>query len=285
MDGYYDHTYGDAFADVYDDWYSGVSDVDATVADLLDLSAGGDILELGIGTGRLAIPLAMAGIAQNVTVTGVDSSAVMLQELARKDQANLVNAIHGDMASDLPGGPFSLVFCAYNTLFNLTSDDEQGRCFSSVASILEPGGRFVVEAFVPDDPPRRGDDVSIRTLSADRVVLSVSRHDGERQAAEGQFIEFSETGGIRLRPWSIRYSTPEALDAMAERAGFKREFRWESFGRAPFGDGSQRHVTVYRTNDLHNQRQANNALTTERHRRVSTDVEQPSAKRPILGSR
>jgi SAM-dependent methyltransferase len=247
MEGYDSSTYGDAFADVYDDWYLGISDVEATIADLLDLASGGSILELGVGTGRLAIPLATAGASAGVRVSGVDSSAAMLEQLARNDQSNLVKTIHGDMTVDLPDGPFLLVFCAYNTFFNLTGDGEQERCFAEVASRLEPGGRFVIEAFVPDDPPRRGDDVSIKTLSSDRVVLSVSRHDDATQAAEGQFIEFTEAGGVKLRPWAIRYSTPHTLDEMAERTGLSREFRWESFGRTPFDEHSQRHVTVYRS--------------------------------------
>ncbi|MFP5488905.1 MAG: SAM-dependent methyltransferase, partial [Acidimicrobiia bacterium] len=122
----------------------------------------------------------------------------------------------------------------------------QQACFDAVASRLTPGGRFVVEAFVPDDPPRDGDAVDVRTLDADRVVLSISRHDAATQRADGQFVELSEAGGVRLRPWSIRYARPDELDDMAGRAGLAIEHRWEAFGRVPLRASSARHVTVYR---------------------------------------
>jgi SAM-dependent methyltransferase len=246
MDGYDERTYGDAFADVYDAWYHGISDVDATVHDLLELAAGGPVLELGVGTGRLAVPLAEAGRATGVRVVGVDASAAMLDRLAGRDTARLVHTVLGDMVADLPPGPFTLAFVAYNTLFNLTADGAQQACFEAVAERLAVGGRFVIECFVPQDPPRQGDDIGVRSMTADQVVLSVARHDPERQCAAGQFVELTEAGGVRLRPWSIRYATPDQLDAIAAVAGFAVEHRWEAFGRLPFDDGSPRHVTVYR---------------------------------------
>jgi SAM-dependent methyltransferase len=243
--GYDDQSYGDAFADVYDDWYRSISDVDLTVIELLDLTDAGPVLELGVGTGRLAVPLAEAGLARGVRVTGIDVSQAMLDRLAWRDPGGLVEAIHGDMVDDLPPGPFGLVFVAYNTLFALTDDGAQQRCFTAVAERLRPGARFVVEAFVPEEPPRRGDSVNVRTLEADRVVLSVSVTDPDRQTAEGQFVELSEAGGVRLRPWSIRYATPDQLDGMAAKAGLELEHRWEAFDRSAFHDESPRHVSVY----------------------------------------
>jgi SAM-dependent methyltransferase len=246
MDGFDRTTYGDAFADVYDDWYRGISDPESTVATLLDLAGGGPVLELGVGTGRLAVPLAIAGRAVGVSVTGVDASAAMLARLAERDPERLVRAIEGDMVADLPDETFSLAYVAYNTIFNLVGDAEQAACFAAIAARLRPGGRFVVEAFVPEDPPRDGDDVSVRSLSADRVVLSITVHDAVRQLAEGQFVELTERGGVRLRPWSIRYATPDQLDEMAGVQGLDREFRWEGFERREFDELSARHVTVYR---------------------------------------
>ena len=245
MEGYDATSYGDAFADVYDDWYRDISDVAVTVMELLDLAGGGPIIELGVGTGRLAVPLAEAGLADGVAVTGIDASAAMLARLAWRDPGKLVTTIHGDMAHDLPDGPFGLVFAAYNTLFNLTDDGAQARCFAEVGRRLRPDGRFVIEAFVPDDPPRRGDSVTVRSIAADRVVLAISVHDPDHQSAAGQFVELTETDGVRLRPWSIRYSTPAQLDEYARAAGFVVDQRWESFGRAAFDDESVRHVTVY----------------------------------------
>lgn len=246
VEGYSASSYGDAFADVYDDWYHGVSDVDATVADLLELAGDGPVLELGVGTGRLAVPLAEAGAGRGLKVVGVDASTAMLARLAERDPAGRVEAIHGDMVADLPAGPFTLAFVAYNTLFNLTEPGGHAACFRAVAARLQPGGRFVVEAFVPWDPPRQGDDVSVRHLSADRVVLSVSVHRPSERTAEGQFVELSESGGVRLRPWSIRYATPDELDRLAVDAGFRLEHRWEAFGGLPFTEASERHVSIYR---------------------------------------
>ncbi|MFW2334282.1 class I SAM-dependent DNA methyltransferase [Ilumatobacter sp.] len=246
MDGYDDTTYGDAFADVYDEWYEGISDIDSTVTTLLDLAGAGPVLELGVGTGRLAVPLAAAGASDRVSVSGIDTSEAMLDRLAARDPDRLVTATIGNMTGPLPAGPFELVFVAYNTLFNLTEGDLQARCFATVAEVLAPGGRFVVEAFVPSEAGASDSEVSVKSLTADRVVLSVSVQRPDRHVAEGQFVEITEAGGVRLRPWSIRYSSPAELDDMAAAAGLAVEHRWESFGRDPFTDDSERHVTVYR---------------------------------------
>ena len=244
VDGYDDTTYGRAFADVYDDWYTGISDIDATVADLVRLAGPGPVLELGVGTGRLAIPLAEQ--APHLAVTGVDSSVEMLDRLRARPHPSSLCVQRGDMVDDLPDGPFALAFIAYNTFFNLLTPERQQACFTAVAERLARGGRFVIEAFVPDEPPRDGDHVEIRTLDADRVVLSISRHDALAQRADGQFVELTERSGVRLRPWSIRYAAPAELDRMARTAGLDVEHRWEAFGGLPFRASSPRHVTVYR---------------------------------------
>lgn len=244
VEGYDDTSYGEGFADVYDDWYADISDIDATITDLVELAGAGPVLELGVGTGRLAIPFAER--APRLSIVGIDASATMLDRLdARGRPANLSTRI-GDMVDALPDGPFTLAFVAYNTIFNLLSAERQANCFRSVADRLVRGGRFVVEAFVPEDPPLEGDHVEVRTLAADRVVLSISRHDAPTRRAEGQFVEFTETGGVRLRPWSIRYATTAELDGFAAAAGLDLEHRWESFGGAPFDESSPRHVSVYR---------------------------------------
>lgn len=239
VEGYSASTYGDAFADVYDDWYRDVSDIAATVDTVAALANGGGVLELGVGTGRLAIPLA----ARGCPVTGIDSSARMLARLATNDPDDTVTRVLGDMVDDLPDGPFGVVLVAYNTLFNLLTVERQQTCLTRVAGILAPGGHLVVEAIVPQ--PHHGSQVSVRTLTADRVVLSVSVHDATGQRAEGQFVELTEAGGVRLRPWSIRYSSPDELDDMATRAGLARQHRWGGFDRSSFGDDSELHVSVY----------------------------------------
>jgi SAM-dependent methyltransferase len=247
MEGYDATTYGRAFADVYDEWYEGVTDVAATASTLTELALDGRasarVLELGIGTGRLAVPLADD---ERLTVVGVDTSEPMLDLLSIRDRDGRVEAHLADMVDGLPDGPFDLVLVAYNTLFNLTGDGDRRRCFEQVAGRLRPGGRFVIEAFVPEEPARDGDDVSIRTMTADRVVLSISRQDARAQTAEGQFVELTEAGGVRLRPWSIRYATPAQLDADAAAAGLEFESRWADMQRTALDAHHDRHVTVYR---------------------------------------
>ncbi len=245
MDGYTHSTYGDAFADVYDDWYRGMSDVETTVDMLAELAAEFaplPVLELGVGTGRLAIPLAGRGLP----VVGLDSSAAMLAKLAENDPAGSVVSRIGDMVDDQPAGPFALVFVAYNTFFNLLSEGRQRACFSSVAERLAPGGAFVIEAFVPE--PQPGSSVAVRSMTVDSVVLSVTTHNDATQTAHGQYIELSESAGVRMRPWAIRYATVEQLDAMAVAADLRVADRWEDPSRRPFGVDSARHFSVYRRN-------------------------------------
>jgi SAM-dependent methyltransferase len=244
MDGYTNSTYGDAFADVYDDWYHDISDVGATVDLLAGLAAEfGDlpVLELGVGTGRLAIPLA----ARGVDVVGLDSSAGMLSRLAGNDETHSVRPVLGDMVDDQPGGPFGVVFVAFNTFFNLLTEARQQSCFAAVSQRLTRGGAFVLEAFVPE--PQAGSSVVVRSMTADSVVLSVTTHDVALQTAQGQYISFSEAGGVRMRPWAIHYATVEQLDSMAEASGFRVDQRWEDAERTQFNADSPRHVSVYRT--------------------------------------
>lgn len=247
MHGYGDTSYGDGFADVYDDWYDGISDVAATVATLAELAGSlpGAIVELGVGTGRIAIPLAER--VRPRSVIGIDSSESMLAVMADKHASAQVTTVVGDMVEDLPDGPLAVVFVAYNTFFNLRTAERQQQCFDAVSSRLAPGGCFVVEVFVPEQPPRQGSHVEVRSMAADHVVLSVSVHDGAGQTAAGQFVELSETGGVRLRPWSIRYAGADELDAMAVRAGLRLRHRWSDFTRRPFDADSTHHVSVYET--------------------------------------
>jgi SAM-dependent methyltransferase len=244
MDGYTNSSYGDAFADVYDDWYERISDADSTVELLADLAAELaplPVLELGVGTGRLAIPLA----ARGVQVVGLDASAAMLARLADNDPAGSVATQLGDMVDDQPVGPFAVVFVAFNTFFGLLDETRQQSCFSAVAQRLAPGGAFVIEAFVPE--PQPGASVTVRSMTTDSVVLSVSTHDEVAQTAQGHYISISETGGVRMRPWAIRYATVEQLDAMAIASGFRLAERWEDAQRATFTAESARHISLYRT--------------------------------------
>jgi SAM-dependent methyltransferase len=248
MEGYRRSSYGDGFADIYDEWYTGLDDVDVTTDVLAGLArvAAGDgatprALELGVGTGRLARPLAALGL----DVTGVDTSDAMLARLRARDPDGVVTVITGDMVDDQPEGPFDVVLIAYNTLFNLESADRQAACFAAVARRLSARGVFVIEAFVPEDPPREGEEIGVRSMSASEVVLSVSTHDPVNQRAHGHFVHLADGAPVRLRPWSIRYAPPAELDAMAAAAGLALRERWEDFQGRPFAADSPRHVSVY----------------------------------------
>ncbi|HEU5153083.1 MAG TPA: class I SAM-dependent methyltransferase [Iamia sp.] len=247
MEGYDAATYGDRFADVYDDWYDDPPATDATVAALVARAraAAGDrtpaVLELGVGTGRLALPLAAAGLA----VTGVDASTAMLDRLAGKPGGHAVTAVVGDMAGPLPDGPFDLVVVARNTFFNLTTEAAQRACLTDVARVLAPGGRLVVEAFVPTDDDAPTSSVEVRTITADRVLLFVDRHDPATGEAWSSFVDIS-ADGIRLRPCHVRYLRPADLDALAERCGLVLDERVEGWDGAAFDDDSPHHVSAYR---------------------------------------
>jgi len=245
MKGFDDSTYGDSFADVYDDWYDDVSDVDATTALVAELARYGSVLELGVGTGRLAIPLARAGCA----VVGIDSSEAMLERCRAKASdlgaERAIRLILGDMVEAQPDRPFDAVLIAYNTVFSLPSAERQQVLFESVARRLTDGGTFIIEAAVPDPQRKAGGTVGVRSMHADRVVLSVDVHQPEEQRVDGQFVEFTEAGGVRLRPWSIRYSSPEQLDNMATRAGLRLRDRWEDMSKSTFVADSPTHVSVY----------------------------------------
>jgi hypothetical protein len=131
----------------------------------------------------------------------------MLAKLAKNDGTGSVEACLGDMVDDQPAGPFGLVFVAYNTFFNLLTETRQRACFDAVAERLATGGAFLIEAFVPE--PQPGSSIAVRSMTADSVVLSVTTHDPATQTAQGQYISFSESGGVRMRPWAIRYASVE----------------------------------------------------------------------------
>ena len=241
-EGYDESTYGDAFADVYDEWYGEVSDKDATVALIAELAAERQVLELGVGTGRLALPLAELG----VHMTGLDASSAMLDRLSRNDPGGTVTPQLGDMAELKFVDLFGVVFVAFNTLFNLASTAAQQRCFDGVAGALLPSGYFIVETIVPAEP-HVGDDRGItpRLLDDGGVVLNVTMTDRNAKLVTGQHVEISKEGLVTLRPWQIHYCSVVELDEMATGAGLFVDQRWEDWSRTPFSVDSSRHVTIY----------------------------------------
>lgn len=226
--------YGDAIADVYDDWYATATDVEGTVA--MVRSLGTRVLELGIGTGRLAVPLADAG----AEVHGIDASPAMVERLHAKRPDIPVTI--GDFSDVDVDGSFDVVLLAFNALLNLVSLAEQERCLRNATARLAPGGCVVVETFVPgDDVPASGLDV--RKVTPEEVQWSVFTVDD--RVVSGSIVTVREDGN-RLRPWRIRLTTPDELDAIAGRAGLGRESRAGGWRDEPFTPDSDRQVTVYR---------------------------------------
>jgi SAM-dependent methyltransferase len=241
MDQYGPATYGDRVADVYDEWYDLV-DPTAECALLAELAAGGRALELGIGTGRVAIPLAALG----VEVYGIDASPAIVDKMRAKAGGDAVPVTIGDMADVPVDGDFSLVFVVFNTFFMLTTQEAQERCFRNVAAHLPPGGRFLVQVFVPDTSRiERGEHLAVKNVSLDMVRLDATLFDAVAQRTDTTQIRITEHG-IRLVHARIRFAYPPELDQMARQAGLELESRWESFARDPFTDDSPIHVSVYR---------------------------------------
>jgi SAM-dependent methyltransferase len=242
MTDYTAATYGDRIAEVYDDLYQFPAETDAAVELLAELAAGGPVLELGIGTGRLALPLARRGLP----VAGIDASEAMIAKLRAKPQGDAIALRVGDFADVALDGPFRLVFVAFNTFFALLTQEEQLRCMANAAARLVPGGRFVIEAFVPDLTRfERGQRTASERIGTDIVELEVSRHDLSRQHVTSAHVLLRESG-TRIYPVQIRYCWPSELDLMARLAGLELEHRWAGWRRAPFTADSTDHVSVWR---------------------------------------
>jgi SAM-dependent methyltransferase len=234
-------TYGDRIALEYDALYGGMFDIEATVGTLAELAGKGPALELGVGTGRIALPLAARGVA----VHGIDASEAMVAQLRAKPGGAEVPVTMGDFADAPVEGEFSLVYVVFNTFFGLLVQDDQVRCFQNVARRLAPDGVFVIEAFVPDLTRFvRGQNTSTSRVELDRVVIDVSQHDPVNQRVMSQHV-FITASGILMYPAQIRYAWPAELDLMARLAGLRLRHRWAGWRREPFTAASTGHVSVY----------------------------------------
>jgi SAM-dependent methyltransferase len=244
MSGYDERSYGEAFADVYDEWYADLDDDGFAAAVLAACPAGrARILDLGTGTGRVLVRHRAA--RPDDVLAGIDSSPKMLSLARSRPELAGVEFTEGSFAGTLPPGPFDVVAAGYNTLFNLPDDDALVACLTAVREVLSPAGRFVVDCISPP-LDAGGDHVGIRTLGAHEVVLSVSRHDPASGRISGQFVQFTEDGGVRLRPWSVRYVSPARLDEIAASCGLALEARQGDGPAAMWEPGSARHVSTYR---------------------------------------
>jgi SAM-dependent methyltransferase len=234
-------TYGERVADVYDAWYKlgdGTPEADL----LTELAHGGRVLELGIGTGRVAIPLAVRGL----DVHGIDTSPAMVAKMREKPGGDKIAVTIGDMADVEVDGVFDLVFVVFNTFYMLTTQDVQKRCFANVARRLAPGGRFLVHGFVPDlSRVEQGNHLSVKEAGLDRVRLDATVYEPQQQRLDATQMRITEQG-IRFVHTRLRYAFPPELDLMAELAGLHLEHRWSTFDKQPFTGESAFHVSVYR---------------------------------------
>jgi SAM-dependent methyltransferase len=232
--------YGSWIATEYDTLYAGLHDTDATVDCLAALADGGAVLELGVGTGRLAIPLAARGL----DVHGIDGSAEMLAALAAKPGGDAVATTLGDFAETSLGRRFRLVVLAVNTIYALPDQGAQVRCFQRAADHLEPGGRFVVEAWIPEPLPA-GESLRPRRLADGLMGLVVAQNDPVAQVLSTTQVALGTQLGVRVFPVVHRYAWPSELDLMARLAGLRREARWAGWDQSPLEPTGRNHVTVY----------------------------------------
>jgi SAM-dependent methyltransferase len=233
--------YGELWADVYDDEHAFMVPPDAQLGVLADLVGNGRALELGIGTGRVALPLAKRGII----IEGIDASPSMVARLRAKPGGEGLQIVIGDMATLDVSGPFRLVYVMFNTIFALLTQDAQIACFRRVADLLEPSGCFCLECFVPD-LGRFNDAQSIRTVSVDDdgVRVDASRHDPVTQQITSAIIHI-RADGTSVRPMRLRYVWPAELDLMARLAGLRLRDRWGDWNGGAFTAESRAHITVY----------------------------------------
>jgi|CZKT01.1.fsa_nt_gi SAM-dependent methyltransferase len=232
--------YGNRWAGVYDEHHADL-DPAAAAEFLAGLAGGGRVLELAIGTGRVALPLAGRGIA----VEGVDASAAMVERLRAKPGGASIPVTIGDMAEVPVSGPFTLVYLVFNTLFGLLTQARQAGCFRNVAQALGPDGVFVIECFVPD-LARYDRDQRVQTLAVteDSATVELSRHDPAGQRVTTQIVTL-DGQGMHLHPVALRYSWPSELDLMAGQADLRLRERYSDWDRQPFDSGSGKHVSVY----------------------------------------
>lgn len=230
-------------AEVYDTTSSArfrADDLGPTVDTLSELARGGPVLELAIGTGRVALPL----IERGITVSGIELSPYMVEQLRKKRGADAIDVVLGDMATAKANGKFALVYLVYNALMNLTTQDEQVQVFLNAADHLQPGGYFVTEVVVPNlrNVPS-GELGSVFALEPDHV--GVETFDDVETQVTWSHHWFEIDGRVLRHSAPYRYVWPAETDLMARLAGMRLRHRWEDWKKTPFRPDSEQQVAVY----------------------------------------
>ena len=208
---------------------------------LAELAAGGRVLEFAIGTGRVAVPLA----AKGVPVTGIELSRPMVDVLRTKVSDSEIPVVVGDMATTRADGEFSLVYLVFNTISNLLTQDEQVECFRNAARHLAPGGRFVIELWVPELrklPPGQ----TATVFASEPGYIGLDTYDTRGQRVVSHHIRFDDRRQARLTRSPHRYIWPAELDLMGRVGGFELESRHADWAGSEFTAESRFHVSVYR---------------------------------------
>jgi SAM-dependent methyltransferase len=244
MDDYTEATYGDRIADAYDERYAETfsQDTGDAVPFLKELAGEGPALELGIGTGRIALPLSAVG----VEVHGIDASEAMVSKMRDKPGAAAIRTTVGSIADFSLDATFGLIYVVFNTFFGLLTQDQQVSCFRAVARHLRPGGAFVMQAFVPDVTrfDAHNQRVSAESVGTDEVELEVSEHDPFSQRTTSAHVVIGNAG-VRMFPVRIRYAYVSELDLMARLAGLHLRERWSGWNREPYPSHNWMHVSVW----------------------------------------
>ena len=233
-------SFGEDVAQTYRDIHRG--DEIATVAFLEELAGPGPALELAVGAGRIALPLAARGIR----VDGIDLAPAMVEVLRAKPGGAELDVTIGDFADVPVRGTYRLIYVVWNTLFNLLTQDDQVRCFENVAAHLTDDDSLVIEAFLPDFLYRLRDHqyVDAEAIDIDEVRLDVGRHNPATQLLEESHVSLS-ADGVQLNPIVTRYAWPSELDLMARIAGLRLKERWAGWDREPFNATGRNVVSVY----------------------------------------
>ena len=236
--------FGERVAARYDESAADISRpavVDPVVDLLAELAGDGAALELGIGTGRIAVPLRRRG----VRVHGIDLSPAMIARLQAKPGAEDIGVTIGDFATTTVGGTFSVAYLVFNTIMNLTTQDEQIACFRNVAAHLEPGGCFVIEVGVPQ-LQRLPPGETVRAFDVSATKLGFDEFDVVSQGLISHHYSVVD-GTLELLSVPFRYVWPSELDLMAQLAGMTLRSRWSDWQRSPFTSESTAHVSVWET--------------------------------------
>ncbi len=239
-------TYGDSFADVYDDWYSDLNDADfvESLCRILP-NRPAHICELGVGTARLISAIATRRLPVLDVVVGVDTSEAMLNIARHKTANDSVTYLLADFSRNISTGPYDLIFAGYNTFFNLANEESMRSCLSLVANTLTPNGSFFVDLARPLHT-ENGSYVEIRSSTTSSTVLSFSHHEVEHQRMSGQFIEYTQGIPGQPRRWAVHYLSPEQLDSYATDADLVLVNRSEDGHGSVFTADSRRHISQYR---------------------------------------